>query len=497
MGAVQDSTVHKSSYGQYRIVVDETGRKYRVGEDVKAITRKVGLGQGRNILLLGAWMSFFMGSVLEYGWSIASSTVESYFHMSFLAAFAEYSIYVLFEATLVAYTYGWMRERGLISPRRTLLLGGAMLFMSYYFLANSWQPWILWTGYSALGGFAGGFGYATGGSVVGKWFPDKRGWRTGLANGAWAYGGAPFIFVYALYLKNSTVLPLFLETGVIIGVGMIIASFLVCDPPKYWWPPHIDPIEARHGRLKSTELKKNPPAVAQWGPKEFWASTQGKALVASFTLGLTASLFAVGYYAAFGSAMGFGGLVAFAIGAAGFAATDGVGRPTMGFISNYISRKRMLALAYIIMGVGGLATLYAGLAHSPVLFAVFAIISGGVSGACFCFAWIIAGDYFGENNLAKNWGSTYVFKFVGGAAAGIGVAYMLTVTHFDWTLAFWLGAIVSVLAALIVIVFLHPPTIDEYIAVRNKLGLPIPDEIRQRSRGPAIGASESGGDRDA
>jgi len=64
----------KSPYGEYVIIVDKTGRKYRVGEDVKSIT-KVLLGYpiGRRLLLLGAWMSFFFGSVLEYGWGAASS----------------------------------------------------------------------------------------------------------------------------------------------------------------------------------------------------------------------------------------------------------------------------------------------------------------------------------------------------------------------------------------------------------------------------------------
>ncbi|TRM85697.1 hypothetical protein DJ529_12690, partial [Sulfolobus sp. C3] len=75
---MEESSKFRSPYGEYTIIIDRTGRKYRVGEDVKAITKKLlGYPIGRRLLLLGAWMSFFFGSVLEYGWGAASTTVPS------------------------------------------------------------------------------------------------------------------------------------------------------------------------------------------------------------------------------------------------------------------------------------------------------------------------------------------------------------------------------------------------------------------------------------
>lgn len=482
----QDVGLHGSAYGGYRLFVDEDGRNYRIGESPKDITKKLtGVRMGRPVLWVAAWLSFFMGSVLQYGWAIAATPVISYFHMSFIAAYAQYSIYVLFEAALVAYTYGWLRERGYITPRRVMLMSALMLFMAYYWLAHAWTPWILWVGYAAIGGFGSGFGYATGATIVSKWFPDKKGFLTGLANGAWAYGGAPFIFIYALYLNSSTLVWIFIMTGAIIGIGMIFPAIFAIDPPKNWWPKEVDPIKARKGTA-SRELKHNPPAVAQWSVKEFWATRQGKALVAVFTLGLTASLFNVGYYASFGAAMGFSGLIAFAIGSAGFAAADGLGRPSMGLISTRVGRRNMVAAAYLFMGIGGLGVLYSGLAHLAVLFAILAILTGAVSGACFVFLIIIAGDYFGENNVGKIWGMSYMFKFVGGAIAGLGIAALLTYTSFDWTIAFWLGTLFAIGGAVIALAFLRPPTIEQYVAVRRKLGLEIPEHLKVKTSASSI-----------
>lgn len=498
MNVMEAPQKFKSPYGEYVIIVDKTGRKYRVGEDVKSIT-KVLLGYpiGRRLLLLGAWMSFFFGSVLEYGWGAASSTVISHYGWSLAEGFFNYTVYVLFQATITALLFQWLREKGLISPRRALLMGGAMLMIAYYLFANSFQPWIAYVGYAAIGGVGAGLGYAVGGAVVNKWFPEKRGWRLGLANGAWAYGSVPFIILYIYAFNQSDFQEILYITGFAIGIGLIIASFLVVDPPKYWWPKDVDPIATREARLKSRELKVNPPPIAQWTPREMLATKQGKAQMVSFTLALAASLFNVAFYAPFGAAMGFTGGVLFAVGAAGFAFTDGLGRPLQGFISSIIGRRKALTIFYAFMGLGGLGVLYAGLAHLPILWAILAVATGAVSGACFVFDWLLIADYFGENYIGRNWSIPYALKVVGGAFGGIIASVILTflsggtwtdvvtgapitITNFAWTVVFWIGAAFSLIAAALVWFLEKPPTLEDYIKVRKKLGEPIPPEIKEK-----------------
>ncbi|BCS93599.1 MAG: oxalate/formate antiporter [Metallosphaera javensis (ex Sakai et al. 2022)] len=495
---MESSTKHKSPYGEYTIIVDSVGRKYRVGEDVKAITRKMlGYPIGRRLLLLGAWMSFFFGSVLEYGWGAASTTVISHYGWSLAEGFFNYTVYVLFQATICAMIFQRLREKGLISPRRALLFGGALLMVAYYLFANSFQPWIAYLGYAAIGGVGAGLGYAVGGGVVNKWFPEKKGWRLGLANGAWAYGAVPYILLYIFDFNSSNFQEILYITGLSIGIGLIIAGFLVTDPPKYWWPKDVDPIAARQAKLKSRELKVNPPAVAQWSPREMLATPIGKAQMISFTLALAASLFNVSFYAPFGAAMGFGGGIAFAVGAAGFALTDGLGRPTQGFISSLIGRRKALTIFYSFMGIGGLGVLYAGLAHLAIPWAILAVATGAVSGACFVFDWLIIADYFGENNIGKNWSIPYALKVVGGAFGGIVAAVILTlvsggiwadvvtgapitITPLAWSVVFWIGAAFSLIAAALVWFVEKPPTIEDYIKVRLKLHEPIPEEVASK-----------------
>lgn len=463
-------------------------------------------------------MAFFFGSVLEYGWGVASAVLEAHYGWGAVEAFFNYTAYVLFQATICAWIFQRMRERGLLDVRRTLFFGGALLIVAYYLLANSFDFWISYAGYAAIGGFGAGFGYATGGAVVNKWFPEKRGWRTGLANGAWAYGAVPFIIWYLYAMPNaSKVSPGFFQfvmytTGIIIGIGLMLASFIVADAPKDWWPAHIDPIAAREAKLKSRELKANPPAVAQFTTKEFLATRQGKAQMASFTLALAASLFNVSLYAPFGAAMGFTG-VAFAVGAAGFALTDGLGRPAQGFISSIIGRRRALTIFYAFMGVGGIGVLYSGLAHLEILWAILAVATGAVSGACFVFDWLIIADYFGENNIGSNWSTPYTLKVVGGAFGGIGATIILTFishggwpavfgvtsvtfTNFAWSVVFWIAALFALIAAGLVFFVEKQPTFEDYVRARQKLGLPVPSISRptiQTQPDKMESAAQSGG----
>ena len=486
----------KSPYGSYRLIKDKNGRQYRVGERPEDITKKVlGYKISRRTMVIGAWMCFFFGSVLEYGWGAASTLVISHYGWSTVEGFFNYTVYVLFEATVAAYIFSRLRERGLLSLRRMLWLGSALLIISYIFFANSFSPWISYVGYAMLGGLASGLGYAAGGGVISKWFPDKRGWRLGLANGAWAYGAVPFIIIYtdpSLFYPGDFQFVLYM-TGAIIAAGLLVASFLVCDAPKNWWPASVDPLVVAAGTSKSKELQANPPAVAQFTTQEFFATRQGKAQMASFTLALAASLFNVSLYAPFGAAMGFGGGIAFTVGAAGFAFTDGIGRPTQGWISTFIGRRKAVTIFYLLMGIGGLGVLAAGLAHQAILWAILAVLTGAVSGSCFVFDWLIIADYFGENNVATNWSVPYMLKVFGGAFGGIGATTLLvfasgygwgavlgtytgivTFTDLSWILAFLIATIFALVAAALVWFYEKKPTIEEYYKVREKLGLPIP-----------------------
>ena len=58
-------------------------------------------------------------------------------------------------------------------------------------------------GFGFFGGTAAGFVYATCVNMVGKWYPERKGGKTGFVNGGFAYGSVPFIFLFTSYMDVS------------------------------------------------------------------------------------------------------------------------------------------------------------------------------------------------------------------------------------------------------------------------------------------------------
>jgi MFS family permease len=154
------------------------------------------------------------------------------------------------------------------------------------------------------------------------------------------------------------------------------------------------------------------------------------------------------------------------VGFAGFALADGGFRPIYGWISEFIGRRRTMTYAYSGNVVFQLLTNAAGAAHNAPLFVIFAIISGGLSGANFPMTAALVADYWGETNNAVNYGSIYAWKALGGSFAGGGAAFVMTGTlygtaHFHYLQGFIFGATLGALAALVVTFKCRAPTIPQ------------------------------------
>ena len=81
-----------------------------------------------------------------------------------------------------------------IGPRITVIIGGLILSIGFFVASftTSSVPWLLWLTYGVLGGIGMGFTYSTTIACAQKWFPDKRGFVTGIIVSALGFGGVVF-----------------------------------------------------------------------------------------------------------------------------------------------------------------------------------------------------------------------------------------------------------------------------------------------------------------
>ena len=49
-------------------------------------------------------------------------------------------------------------------------------------------------------GMGAGLVYATCVNMVGKWYPERKGGKTGFVNGGFAYGSVPFVFIFTGFM---------------------------------------------------------------------------------------------------------------------------------------------------------------------------------------------------------------------------------------------------------------------------------------------------------
>jgi MFS transporter, OFA family, oxalate/formate antiporter len=453
----------------HRLVQNETGRVFRVGETPKQL-----IGYSRGTVIMAAWAVMCLSGLVEYTWGALSGSLQAAHHWGDAPTFWLFSFFVIFESFVQIGT-GFLRNRGIVSVRWATMAGGLICgVLAYTITAYGTNIWEAYFGYAFLGGIGSGMVYSSAINIVAKWYPEKKGWRTGFVNGGWAYGSVPFILAIGGFATAGGVSTMsagatqhfILIQGIIMTVGIGVFGWFLKDPPKNWWPAEVNPLDWAKNRRTARDLLSNPPAFGHYSLKTMWATPQAKWLGIQYALYIGCSLFGVAFYFSFGTAEHLG-LWAAVGGAAGFNLADGLCRPIYGYISEYIGRRRTMAYAYSLNVVFQLLTLWAGVSHQPALFAICAVISGGLSGANFPMTAATVADYYGENNNAVNYGSIYAFKALGGSFAGGLAALIMTGTlygaaTFHWERGFFFGAALGAVAAIVVYFKCKTPTREQY-----------------------------------
>ena len=452
-----------------QLIKNETGRVFRVGETPKQL-----IGYSRGTVIMAAWAVMCLSGLVEYTWGALSGSLQAAHNWGDAPTFWLFSFFVVFESFVQIGT-GFLRNRGILKVRWATMAGGLICgVLAYTITAYGTNIWEAYFGYAFLGGVGSGMVYSSAINIVAKWYPEKKGWRTGFVNGGWAYGSVPFILAIGGFataggvgtMSAGATQHFILIQGIIMTVGIGVFGWFLKDPPKNWWPAEVNPLDWSKNKRTARDLQSNPPALGHYSLKTMWATPQAKWLGIQYALYIGCSLFGVAFYFSFGTAMHLG-LWAAVGGAAGFNLADGAFRPVYGLISEHIGRRRTMAYAYSLNVVFQLATLAAGLNHQPALFAIFAVISGGLSGANFPMTAAAVADYYGENNNAVNYGSVYAFKALGGSFAGGLAALIMTGTlygaaTFHWERGFFFGAALGAIAAVVVYFKCKAPTREQY-----------------------------------
>jgi MFS family permease len=161
------------------------------------------------------------------------------------------------------------------------------------------------------------------------------------------------------------------------------------------------------------------------------------------------------------------GAVVVVAGGAGFSLADGVGRALFGYLGDLFGRRRVMLVSYFFGFILQMLVLMSGLLHLAAGFAIFAVLSGLLSGVGFALTATIVPDYWGTNHNAQNYATVYSFKTVGGIVAG-GVAALVITGGFaeaqgqpHWLRGFILGSGLLAIGFLILLLRVTRPTVEQ------------------------------------
>ena len=186
----------------------------------------------RLVLVCGILLLASLGSV--YAWSFFTKPLCESFGWSKMQVSWVFSLAVAGLGLSAAYTgpkVSKLGSRKLMFRSAFFFAGGYLLSALALYLKN--LP-LLYLGYGVIGGIGLGTGYVTGVTTIAGWFPDKKGFATGLVVMGFGIGAllmSKVIAPYSLTAANNSLPHTFLYIGLAFCVIMPLACLGIQAPP--------------------------------------------------------------------------------------------------------------------------------------------------------------------------------------------------------------------------------------------------------------------------
>jgi OFA family oxalate/formate antiporter-like MFS transporter len=385
-------------------------------------------------------MQVALGAV--YAWSVFREPLATaYGGASVTAVNTTFSI-TIFTLGFAAFAGGlWMGRSG---PRIVALTAGVLYGLGIFlagFAGNSLG--LLYLTYGLIAGAGIGLGYIVPVATLIKWFPDKRGFITGVAVAGFG-GGA---FVTALIAKRlvSSVgaFQTFTILGIIYLVMVVGAALFMRNPPEGYRPPGWEPDTAAGGDTSGVNYDLG-------GALKTW---QWFALWALLFLNVTAGIAIITEAAPMAETIAGVSAVVAATLVSIISVGNALGRFFWAWLSDAIGRKWVFFIMFLLQAVLLVLLPFLG-AASFVLLAILAFIIISCYGGGFGTMPAFTADYFGSANVGKIYGLLLTAWSFGGVLGPLLISAILDSTE-SYTLSFYILA--GIMAASAVVAYIVRP----------------------------------------
>jgi MFS transporter, OFA family, oxalate/formate antiporter len=327
-------------------------------------------------------------------------------------------------------------------PRRLISLGAIMAGGSWILAAYVDNLLALYLTYGVIGGFGTGIIYVGIIGLMVRWFPDRRGFATGLAAAGYGFGAFFTSVPIDSMIKSAGYAHTLIVWGLIqAGVGVIVAQGLKIPPET----PQADALGAEH-RVTHSET-----------PKQMLQNPIFYLLFVMMSLMSTSGLMVTSNVGPFAREYKVADVLVLGIAALPLSltlsrVTNGLTRPFFGWVSDHIGREITMALAFSLEAIA-ILVLFAFITN-PALFVVLTGLVFFGWGEIFSLFPATLTDTFGPKYAGTNYGFLYIAQGVGSILGGPAAAFLKQATG-SWSAVFIVVACLDALTAVLAITALR------------------------------------------
>ncbi|MBI9013033.1 MAG: OFA family MFS transporter [Clostridiales bacterium] len=320
-----------------------------------------------------------------YSWSLFNQPLMDKFGWTKDQVVLTYSIAIFVFAFSTIFS-GRLADK--IGPRKVATIGGILYGTGMILASFASSLPMLYFSYGVLAGAGVGFAYVCPLSTCVKWFPEKKGFITGIAVGAFGAGSLIFKSVIEFFIENTGVSSTFLYLGIIYMVLVVIgAQFLIL--PK---------VSAKGTKNKSV-------GENSYTAKEMMKTKSFYMVWIMYMFGCMPGLLVIGLAKDIGIEMVKLTPVTAANAVGLIALFNAGGRLAWGTISDKLGRVKVVTMMFIMTAVALLVMSLIQLNY-VTFFLCLAAIAFSYGGFLAVFP-TITGQFFGQKNLGANYGIIY------------------------------------------------------------------------------------------
>jgi MFS transporter, OFA family, oxalate/formate antiporter len=349
--------------------------------------------------------------------------------------------------TWLAPAQGYLVER--FGPKLLIGLGAVLSGLGWVASSYITNLYGLYLTYGLLCGVGTGIVYIGIIGLMVKWFPERRGFATGIVAAGYGFGAIFSTFPIDAMMKDKGYQATLLTFGAIFAVVGLLAALMLRAP--------------RDGEVAVKPVLAGEVGARDYTPGEMLRTPIFWLMFLMFSMMSTGGLMVITQFKSFAQSFGIDGKTMVVIMGVTMAAipaaltfdriTNGLTRPFFGWISDNIGRENTMAIAFIMEGIA----IWLMLQYRTDPFMLI-VLSGLVFfgwGEIFSLFPSTLTDTFGAKHATTNYGFLYMAQGVG-SILGAPVAAMIFERTGSWLPVFYTIIAMDILTGVLALVLLKP-----------------------------------------